>query len=227
MAWVFREEPRRPWQLAPAVAAVLLAHGAGGWALMQMDSVRAAVLEAAPLMIDLIAPPPPPPAPAPPPPPPRPQPLAPPPPPPALVAAAPTPAPQPVVFEAPPPPPVAPPPVPAPPPMAAPAPPTAPPAPPAEPKTVSASAVSYVAEPVPVYPSFSRRAREVGTVLLRVLIDERGLPRRVQLQQSSGSSRLDEAAIAAMKLARFRPYIENGVAQAVWAPAPIVFDLEK
>ena len=38
---------------------------------------------------------------------------------------------------------------------------------------------------------------------------------------------LDEAAVAAVKKARFKPYTENGQATAGWALIPIDFELEK
>jgi protein TonB len=93
------------------------------------------------------------------------------------------------------------------------------------PKAIPASAVEYIVSPRPMYPLYSRRARETGTVLLRVLINEKGMPAHVEIQQSSGYGRLDEAAVVAMRGARFKPYSENGVALSVWAPAPIVFEL--
>jgi len=93
------------------------------------------------------------------------------------------------------------------------------------PKTIPASAVEYITTPQPAYPLYSRRARETGTVMLRVLISEDGLPTHIEIEKSSGYGRLDEAAMAAMKGARFKPYRENGRALAVWAPAPIVFEL--
>jgi periplasmic protein TonB len=206
------------------VAAILAAHGAAGWGLMQVREVREAVALAAPLFVDLIAPlaPPLPPAP-PPPPPPKPAAKLPPPPVP-LITAAPTPVP--ATFVAPPPPEVPQPPEPAPPvPVVMVAPP-APPAPAPPPKTIPASAVQYLEPPVLEYPRASRRAGESGRVLLRVYIDETGLPRQVLLARSSGFARLDEAALAAMKKARFKPYTENGQPTAGWAPAPIDFELE-
>ena len=93
------------------------------------------------------------------------------------------------------------------------------------PKTIPESAVEYIVSPRPVYPLYSRRTREIGVVLLRVLINDKGLPAQVEIEKSSGYGRLDEAAVVAMRGARFRPYTENGVALAVWAPAPIVFEL--
>ena len=103
----------------------------------------------------------------------------------------------------------------------------APPAPPPPPKNIPASAVQYLEPPVPEYPRTSRRMGEAGRVLLRVYIDEAGLPRQVLLAQSSGFARLDEAAVAAMQRARFKPYTENGQPTAGWAPAPIDFEMER
>jgi protein TonB len=91
---------------------------------------------------------------------------------------------------------------------------------------VPATAVQYVQPPRPEYPLYSRRLREQGTVQLRVLIDEQGRPRQIVIDRSSGFPRLDDAAVAAMKAARFKPYTDNGQPQPVWAPAPIAFDLE-
>ena len=62
---------------------------------------------------------------------------------------------------------------------------------------------------------------------MRVLIDESGDPLRLELQQSSGFSRLDDSAVAAIRAARFRPYTEDGKPRPVWVLIPIVFDLEK
>jgi protein TonB len=63
--------------------------------------------------------------------------------------------------------------------------------------------------------------------VVRVLIDETGLPRSVQLAQSSGFKRLDDAALAAVRRARFHPYTENGRPLSGWASIPLVFELEK
>lgn len=47
------------------------------------------------------------------------------------------------------------------------------------------------------------------------------------MQRSSGHVRLDAAALAAVRGARFVPYAENGRPMAVWAPALIEFELER
>lgn len=97
--------------------------------------------------------------------------------------------------------------------------------PPAQPKTIT-SGVEYVTMPAPRYPPQSRRIGEEGKVVLRVLINERGRADRIDVQQSSGSPRLDQAAREAVQMARFKPYIENGSAIAVFAIVPIAFKLE-
>jgi len=219
-----RQDVLTPTQRHLMIGAILAAHLAGIWGLLQIREVRDRVTDVAPMFVDLIAPPEPPkPVPPPPPPPPVPQPT-PKRPPPVVIAAAPSPAPAPFVVPAPPPD-IPPPPVPPPPaPVAAPQ----PPAPPPAPKIIPASAVQYLGDPpMPEYPRLSIRAGETGRVMLRIYIDEAGLPRTVQVERSSGHPRLDEAGAAAMRKARFRPYTENGQAVAGWAFVPLDFALEK
>ncbi len=214
-------EPLTPWARRGVVAGMLGAHLAAGWALLQIESVRLAVGEIAPIVVDLIAPPAPPVPPPPPPPP-----VLKPPPPKPLIVAAPSPSPTPPVFVVPPPPPEPP----APEPVIAiapPSPPAPPPAaPPPEPKTIPATAVDYLTPPVLSYPQAARRRAEQGRVMVRVLVDARGLPQQMQLTRSSGFAGLDEAALATVRATRFKPYTENGVPQPFWVLMPLVFELE-
>ncbi len=87
--------------------------------------------------------------------------------------------------------------------------------------------VRYIEPPTPTYPTASRRLGESGTVVVRVFVDEAGLPRTVQVAQSSGFGRLDEAAVTAVQQTRFVPYTENGQATAGWARIPFPFELER
>ena len=87
--------------------------------------------------------------------------------------------------------------------------------------------MQYLEPPVLEYPRASRRFNEAGRVMVRVYIDEAGMPRTVQVSPSSGFARLDDAAVAAVQKARFKPYTENGRPTAGWAFIPLVFDLEK
>jgi len=99
------------------------------------------------------------------------------------------------------------------------------PAPPA--KTIPASAVQYLEAIVLDYPRVSRHLGETGRVLIRVFIDEAGAALQLAVFRSSGHARLDEAALAAVQKARFRPYRENGQPVAGWAFIPLEFELER
>jgi protein TonB len=98
------------------------------------------------------------------------------------------------------------------------------PAIPAPLKTVSG--VEYIQAPQPEYPPIARRMREEGKVILRVLVNEQGRPGRIDIRQSSGSARLDEAARQAAARALFKPHLEDGKAVAVYALVPINFSLQ-
>ena len=211
------------------VAAIVAAHVVAGWGLLQVHGVREAVAQAAPMFVSLIAPAPKPEVLLPPPPPPTPQPVqrrpsA------AVIAAAPTPAPAPFTVVAALPAPPEPTPQPAAPEAVAAAPaPTPAPAPvlAAAPRIIPASAVQYLEPIVLEYPRQSKRMGETGHVLIRVFIDEAGAAQNVQVNRSSGHSRLDDAALAAIRHARFKPYTENGKAIAGWAFVPLDFQLEQ
>ena len=71
----------------------------------------------------------------------------------------------------------------------------------------------------------SRRMGEEGKVTLRVLVNEKGVAEKVDVQKSSGSNRLDEAAKVAILRAIFKPYLEDGKALTVIATATISFSL--
>lgn len=95
------------------------------------------------------------------------------------------------------------------------------PAQPAPPKIVSG--VEYLNAPPPEYPPLSKRDGEEGTVILRVLVNTQGRPERIDIKQSSGFARLDEAARQAVSRYLFKPYLEDGRPVAVVAPVPIRF----
>jgi len=63
----------------------------------------------------------------------------------------------------------------------------------------------YLDNPKPVYPEASRRAKQEGTVLVRVLINEDGHPGNISILESSGFGALDRAAVDALQEWRFRP----------------------
>ncbi len=94
------------------------------------------------------------------------------------------------------------------------------------PVTAARFDADYLHNPAPAYPAMSRRMREEGRVLLRVLVSALGAPVRVELARSSNSSRLDEAARDAVGRWRFVPARRGEQAIEAWVQVPIVFNLE-
>ncbi len=211
---------------AGGAAAVIAVHAAVLALLVQLEPVRATLRAAAPMMVDLITP-----APVQPDTPPRPMPVKPAParaiakPQPVVAAPAQTAAPE--ALQAPPTPaPIEAPRTPAPVAAAAPAPAAAPtaapsPAPLIEPRFDAA----YLNNPAPAYPALSRRLGEEGKVVLRVFVNERGLPDDVQVRTSSGHSRLDGAALDSVRHWQFVPARRGDTAVGAWVLVPVSFSL--
>jgi protein TonB len=95
------------------------------------------------------------------------------------------------------------------------------------PPIFDAQAVGYLVPPAPRYPPASRRAREEGEVLVRVLIDIDGRPSEIRILRSSGYARLDDAAVEAVRAALFRPYVAAGRARAAYVRVPVEFALRR
>jgi len=144
-------------------------------------------------------------------------------------------------------------PTPAPTPVAAPAPTPAPATPPAEtppaapaaapapvaPPAASASSAAvpvvatparfdadYLQNPAPPYPSLARKLGEQGRVVLRAHVQPDGRAATVEVRQSSGSPRLDAAALDTVRRWRFAPARQGEQAVASWVLIPISFRLE-
>lgn len=184
---------RRPSWIS--IIAILLVHATALYALVTFDVIEIAPKKKA-LVVDLIAEPPAPPSEKP-----EPQPVvvakveptvvA---PPPILQTPAPPP-PQIMVTSAPPPPPQ----------------PVAAPAPPAGPVMVGNLDERLIEGRPPRYPMESRRKREQGTVVVRLLIGTDGRVQQISIARSSGFERLDQAAIQAIRGWRWQPIIRDGL----------------
>jgi len=200
----------------PAIAFIVALHGLGLYAALQIGAVRETLEEAAPLFVSFIAAPPAPEIQAPPP---KPEPLKPrheprlistP-----LPSASPMQTPPQPAHEAP----------------VADAIPPAPPAPPAP--AVAAPVIppnfiaAYLDNPSPEYPRLSRRLKESGKVLLHVRVSPEGHSAQVELSQSSGYERLDQAAIEAVRQWRFVPAKQGEQAVGAWVIVPINFQLDQ
>lgn len=84
----------------------------------------------------------------------------------------------------------------------------------------------YLNNPAPAYPAISRRLGEQGKVVIRVLIDREGKPQQGDIGQSSGYTRLDQAALRAVMSWRYVPGRRDGLVQDMWFDVPIKFALE-
>ena len=100
-------------------------------------------------------------------------------------------------------------------------------APPAPPRIeLPSSDADYLNNPKPPYPALSKRMGEQGKVVVRTLIGTDGRAQEVQLQQSSGYERLDQAALNAARQWRYVPGKRDGVPQAMWFNVPFTFQLQ-
>ncbi len=83
----------------------------------------------------------------------------------------------------------------------------------------------YLNNPAPVYPPLSRRMGEEGRVLLRVQVDATGNATALEIRDSSGSQRLDNAAIEAVRRWKFVAAKLGEQNLSAWVLVPINFSL--
>lgn len=84
---------------------------------------------------------------------------------------------------------------------------------------------AYLDNPAPSYPPIARRNGEQGRVLLRVHVSPAGMPDAVEVRTSSGSPRLDNAALETVRRWRFVPARQGDETVAAWVLVPISFTL--
>lgn len=84
----------------------------------------------------------------------------------------------------------------------------------------------YLANPAPAYPPLSQELGESGQVRLRVAVDASGAPSQIEIAESSGFTRLDRAALSAVKRWRFVPARRGSEAVAGRVIVPIHFNLK-
>ncbi|RZI42579.1 energy transducer TonB [Herbaspirillum sp. HC18] len=93
------------------------------------------------------------------------------------------------------------------------------------PVTAARFDADYLQNPAPPYPPMSRKLHEEGTVLLLVQVSAKGEADSVQIKQSCGFPRLDEAAMNAVRKWRFVPARRGSEAIAASVVVPIDFHL--
>ena len=84
---------------------------------------------------------------------------------------------------------------------------------------------AYLSNPAPQYPRRSRLLEEEGIVKLKVHVSADGKALSVVIQQSSSFSRLDDAALAAVKNWRFVPAKRGNESIDGWVIVPVSFTL--
>src|SRR5262245_52027358 len=103
-------------------------------------------------------------------------------------------------------------------------------APPAPPPAVAVTApivnADYLANPAPRYAPVSRRVREQGRVILRVLVTPSGSAQEIEVRDSSGHPRLDDAAREAVRQWKFIPAKRGDEPVAAWVLIPVSFKLD-
>ncbi len=87
--------------------------------------------------------------------------------------------------------------------------------------------VTYARIAKPKYPWHARKMGWEGTTLLRVLVNQKGKTKFIEINRSSGFATLDKAAMKAVKRWRFHPARSETEAVESWVKIPIVFDLEE
>lgn len=84
---------------------------------------------------------------------------------------------------------------------------------------------AHLSNPAPVYPAISRRLGEQGRVLFDVYILPDGTVGEIRLKHSSGYSRLDDAALDAVRRWRYVPARRGNEPIPYWYVQPIVYSL--
>jgi protein TonB len=78
------------------------------------------------------------------------------------------------------------------------------------------------------YPPQALRGHMQGTVVLKVLVDEQGVPQEAAVEQSSGYSLLDRSAREQVLQGwKFQPAMVNGQPVRAWARVPVSFNLNQ
>ena len=97
---------------------------------------------------------------------------------------------------------------------------------PAAPADSEPTALAYLTRTRVPYPREAIALHQQGTVILRVLVGTDGNAQAIEIEKSSGSRALDNAARDAVRRWTFQAGTRNGISTALWARVPIKFDLQ-
>lgn len=91
----------------------------------------------------------------------------------------------------------------------------------------ASEAVSYRIQFPPSYPEASLKAKEQGTVMLKVRVLADGTPADIVIHKSTATPALEQAAINAVQRWRFNPAIKDGKAVEGTVLVPMMFSLDE
>jgi periplasmic protein TonB len=77
------------------------------------------------------------------------------------------------------------------------------------------------------YPRMSQTMGEQGTVFVRILIGDNGLPKKAELQKTSGFERLDQAALEFVMQSRYKPGTLGGKPTEMWMGREVKYILRQ
>ncbi|NQV37005.1 MAG: energy transducer TonB [Candidatus Marinimicrobia bacterium] len=79
---------------------------------------------------------------------------------------------------------------------------------------------------IPHYPEIAREAGIEGQIIIQVYIDESGDVTETVVLKSIPNTGLDEAAIEAIRITKFKPAMQKDKPVGVWISIPIQFKLD-
>jgi periplasmic protein TonB len=97
---------------------------------------------------------------------------------------------------------------------------------PAAPPVLREATPEYDQNPAPEYPRRARQLGFEGTVVLNVMINQKGGVEDVKIAVSSGYSLLDQSALRSVKAWRFKPARRGDQPVAAWVQVPVRYTLE-
>lgn len=93
--------------------------------------------------------------------------------------------------------------------------------------TITKIKPDYLRNQPPEYPQLAKQMRQEGLVILKVEVDQKGVPITVEVEQGSGYQLLDQAALKAVKRWRFQPERIGGMPVKSRVSIPVRFRLEE
>jgi protein TonB len=95
------------------------------------------------------------------------------------------------------------------------------------PGTLQMAYPRYQLNAPPAYPALARKRGQAGTVILQVLVNEKGGVDDLEIENSSGFGLLDRAAESAVRKWNFEPGRRGDLRIPMWVRVPVTFKFKK